>query len=306
MDGKSLLCFCVLFITLCEASGLPLRRAEFLVGSENDSMISGNGFWKGDDEGYTFSESFAASFLWEDVEKPHSDVFKCTLVAHSFLFNRFEGSDTDEGARRQFSREWNTLFFEGQWGRTRYVRCLLGIQDINFEPTGRGFLTTTQQFAFHKASRNSQDVENLDAGRSNAFSVMGGLGMGGETPLWPSSDLAERLLIRGDLGSRFDFMDWKKSSFEWEGLLLLGISKITEGTLSLFVFRAGVNGSLSYEGIQVFAELGCEWNLPLSSETYLTVRPRARVPVISTVDDFYDPNPEMVLGVVIGLGWDTG
>jgi hypothetical protein len=225
------------------------------------------------------------------------------FLAHSSLSTRFEGTKTAQGERLQYPQERNQLFCEFQVGREYYLRFLLGIEDLNFEPKGRGILTTYRQYAFHRWSDRSTDVKNIDIGRSNEFSVIGGFELGGETSLLPDW-FHDQLLIRGGMGIQLDIREPKDSLFTSYCEIVLGISKVNHGAISPLSCFSLFDLSTGREGTQWFAILGLECKIPVGKEWYLSAKPYGRIPIIDTKDSFYDPDPEMILGITFGFVWD--
>lgn len=278
---------------------MPLRQFGISFGFENDSLISGRGFWRGEDEGYTFGNSVSLSWLWEDVQNPDAEVVKVSIVAGSFLSTRFEGSETPEGERQQFPREENLFLLNIQGGRDCYFRFLYGARYINFGERG---ISTSEQYYFHRW-HPSQNIHNLDIGRSNDLDILCGWGLGGETTL-----LGEWSLVRGDIGLLTDLGEPKNLEISTQCELLLGISKVSDGAICPLSFsaRCDTKWVTETQDLQLNTTLGVEWNVLVSEEWTLSTKLYARIPTYYLQEDFYDPNPEMILGVSVGFVWDSG
>lgn len=282
----------------------PLRRVETFATMENDSFRSGGGFWSGDDEGETFSWRFASNWLFEDRDNPNSNVLLLSFFASTSLRTRFDGTETADGRRIQFPEEQNLYFLQAKFGRDFYWRLQAGISDLNFRPMGRGWLATFQQYKFHELTE-SADVENIDLHKSTVLSFIGGGGMGGE--LSPFSTIfQEYLLFRYDFGFFVDSAEIRDTYFTSNCALVLGTSPVTRGDRPLFSLTLECEMKANRERFDLNAMIGANFVVPVYHWWHLSTGSFFRIPIVQTKEDFYDRNPELIIGIYVGFLWDKG
>lgn len=300
---KTMVVFLILFV-ICPTWGValpPLRQAEANVMLENDSFISGDGFWQGDDEGETFAWRFTPSLLFEDRNDPASGIVSLALLTSTTLRTRFEGTETDNGSRRQFPEEQNLYVLQAKFGREFYGRLQAGIQDLNYDPRGRGWFATYQQYKFHEISL-STDIENIDQYKPNVISFVGGAGVGGEFPLFHRL-FEECLLFRYDIGFFLDSAEIKDTYLVNSCTLLLGSAPVTHGDRPLLTVSLTHELKVNRDQVDMTALLGVNLTIPVCKPWYVVATPVVKIPVLRTEEVFYDRNPEMSLGIGISILW---
>lgn len=267
-----------------------IRRAEAGLFWDNDSYFSG------DDIGPTHGFGLYATALHED----QNIVFEYTVSFESFLSTFSNDVKTPSGKRIQFPRERNRWMVLGRYGRALHLNIGLGIQYTSFRPRGLEFLATAQQILFHKATE-STDVENLDIGRDDELTGIARLGFGFEHTLWDV--LENRLLFRSDFDFELDMVYPENSRFFCENSFLVGLTKISDGDLSILTFKATSFMETDYEDFNWSLRLALEANVPISEHWLIQLEPVVTLPMHNGISDFYNPNPDefiyrMTVGVV--------
>lgn len=280
----------------------PLRQAEANVMLENDSYISGHGFWQGDDEGETFSWRFTPSLLFEDRNDPESDIVTFTLLTSTTLRTRFEGTETDDNRRRQFPEERNLYVLQAKFGRELYWRVQAGVQDLNYDPRGRSWFATYQQYKLHEISL-STDIENIDQHKPNVISFVGGAGVGGEFPLFQTI-FENCLLFRYDFGFLLDSAAVKDTYVTNSCTLLLGTAPITQGDRPFLSLSLTHEMKVNRDQIDMTAVFGIHATIPVYKRWYIVATPVFKIPVFREEEVFYDQNPELILGIGISILWN--